>query len=504
LKHAPAQSEPRQREISDLRRRSLIRITGALIGFLSLMMLPSLAVSLLYQDGNHAPFIESGLLLAVLGFAIWWPVREVRHDLRIREGFLVVTVCWIIACIGGALPLVLSPSPGLSFTDAMFETMSGLTTTGATVITSLDGLPEGVLFHRQILCWLGGMGIVVLAIAVLPLLRIGGTQLIKAESSGPMKDRKMTPRVAETAKSLWLIYVGLTALCALAYWLAGMNLFDALGHSFSTLATAGFSTHDASFSYFNSLTIEVIAMVFMLAGAINFGLHVTAWRSASFRAYYRDIELRWFFWILAIVTSAVALSLWMADSLAGAYPGFFSALRASAFQVVSLMTTTGFVTADIALWPPFTGLLLMAIAIVGACAGSTTGGLKVIRLVVLVKMLMREFQRLVHPRGHFVVSLNDDLVDNRVLESIAVFFFIYIASLIVITGLIALTGVDLTTAGSAAIVSMGNVGPGLGTVSTSFIGFNDFATWVCTFAMLLGRLELFTMLILLTPAFWRE
>lgn len=498
------QEQVNRLEISDLRRRSLIRITGALIGFISLMMVPSLVVSLLYRDGNHTPFIESGLLLAVVGFGMWWPVRGVRHDLRIREGFLVVTVCWIVACVGGALPLVLSPLPGLSFTDAMFETMSGLTTTGATVIPSLDNLPQGVLFHRQAVCWLGGMGIVVLAIAILPLLRIGGTQLIKAESSGPMKDAKMTPRVAETAKSLWLVYTGLTALCALAFWLAGMTPFDAIGHAFSTLATAGFSTHDASFSYWNSATIEIIAIIFMIAGGINFGMHFLAWRDASFKPYYADIELRWFFWILTIVSLIVALNLTLVDGYPNAYDGFFSALRAAVFQVVSMMTTTGFVTTDIATWPALAGMLLMVVGIVGACAGSTSGGLKVIRLVAMWQMLAREFKRLVHPKGHFVVALDDNIVENRVLESIAVFFFAYVLSLIGIAALIAATGVDVLTAATASIVTLGNVGPGLGNISITFAGFNDFATWVCTFAMLLGRLELFTLLILLTPAFWRE
>lgn len=491
-------------EISALRRRSLIRIIGALIGFISLMMVPSLLVSLLYRDGNHLPFIEAGLLLAVVGFALWWPVRHVRHELRIREGFLVVSVCWIVACIGGALPLVLSPAPGLSFTDAMFETMSGLTTTGATVISGLDQLPKGVLFHRQALCWLGGMGIVVLAIAILPLLRIGGTQLIKAESSGPMKDSKMTPRVAETAKSLWLIYAGLTAMCAAAYWLAGMSLFDAVGHAFSTLATAGFSTHDASYSHWNSLTIELIAIVFMIAGGINFGLHFLVWRNASFKPYYADIELRSFLSIALLASLLVTLSLWWVDGYQGDYSGFLASLRAATFQVVSLMTTTGFVTADIAFWPPLAGMLLMIVGIVGACAGSTTGGIKVIRVIALWQMLAREFKRLVHPKGHFVVALDDNVVENRVLESIAVFFFAYVLSLLGIAALIAATGVDVLTAGSAAIVMLGNVGPGLGGVSMSFAGFNDFATWVCTLAMLLGRLELFTLLILLTPAFWRE
>jgi trk system potassium uptake protein len=491
-------------EISDLRRRSLIRITGALIGFLSFMMLPSLAVSLIYRDGNHLPFIESGALLALLGFALWWPVRDVRHELRIREGFLVVTVCWIVACFGGALPLVLSPQPGLSLTDAMFETMSGLTTTGATVIAGLDQLPQGVLFHRQVLCWFGGMGIVVLAIAVLPLLRIGGTQMIKAESSGPMKDAKMTPRVAETAKSLWLIYCGLTALCAAAYWLAGMTAFDAIGHAFSTLATAGFSTHDASFLYWNSPTIDLIAIVFMAAGAVNFGLHFLAWREASFKPYYADSEARSFVGIALGVSLLVGITLYVIDGYKDDYFTLLDCMRFALFQVVSLMTTTGFTTADISIWPPLAGALLMLVSVIGGCAGSTSGGIKVIRVVALWQMLVREFQRLVHPKGQFGVAIDGQPVENRVLESIAVFFFVYCLSLLLITILLAAGGVDVLTAGSAAIVMLGNVGPGLGTISATIAHFNDFSTWVCTFAMLLGRLELFTLLILLTPAFWRE
>ena len=343
----------------------------------SLTLLPPAAVSWLYNDGQVFVFLDGMLAALVLGCLVWLPVRQFKHELRVRDGFLIVVLFWVVLGLAGALPLAISLQPEMSITDAVFESFSGLTTTGATVITGLDNLPESILFYRQQLQWLGGMGIIVLAVAIMPMLGVGGMQLYRAETPGPLKDNKLTPRITETAKALWYIYVTLTIICAVCYWLAGMSGFDAISHSFSTIAIGGFSTHDDSIGYFQSTSIEMIAVVFMLLAGMNFALHFIAWRSLSLKAYLQDSELKAYLSLLALVTFIIVVYLYYTDT----FIFIDDALYAGLFQAVSIGTTTGFTTADYVDWPGFLPVMLLFVSFVGGCAGSTGGGMKVIRCV---------------------------------------------------------------------------------------------------------------------------
>ncbi|HSN71262.1 MAG TPA: potassium transporter TrkG, partial [Steroidobacteraceae bacterium] len=370
------------------------RILGLLLTVFSLSMLPPIGVSLLYADNEWHVFVLAFVILASLGLLVWWPVRKDRRELRLRDGFLVVALFWVVLGLAGAVPLFLSSSPVVSVTDAVFESVSGLTTTGATILTGLDSLPRSILFYRQQLQWLGGIGIVVLAVALLPMLGVGGMQLYRAETPGPSKEsNKITPRIAQTAKALWVIYLGLTIVCALAYWLAGMEPFDAIAHSFSTVSTAGFSTHDASLAHYDNRAIELIAIVFMLIGAINFALHFLAWRRLQLKAYLVDEEFRSFVWGILLLVLATWLYLWASGYYRSIDEAFFKGL----FQVVSVHTTTGFTTADFSLWPGLLPVLLLFTAFIGGCANSTAGGMKVVRWLLIGKQGAREVRRLIHP-----------------------------------------------------------------------------------------------------------
>lgn len=476
------------------------RILGLLLMIFSLTMLPPAVVGLLMGDQHLSPFFDGFLLLLVAGLVIWLPVRNARHDLRIRDGFVIVVMFWLVLGLAGAVPLLLSPELDISVTDAVFESISGLTTTGATVITGLDHLPYSILFYRQELQWLGGMGIIVLAIAILPMLGVGGMQLYRAETPGPMKDNKLTPRIAGTAKALWLIYLVLTASCALAYWAAGMDLFDAVSHAFSTVAIGGFSTHDASIGHFNSVAIELVAIVFMLLSGINFGLHFTAWHHRSIATYFGDSEFRAYLVLLLGVAAIATIYLEIAEH----FDHFGSSLHHGLFQAVSIGTTTGFTTAAYHTWPGFLPVLLLFLSFVGGCAGSTGGGIKVIRFLLLIKQGMREIVRLVHPNAQVTVKLGHNPMPDRVIEAVWGFFAAYVGSFVIMLLLLMATGLDQVTAFSAVAASLNNLGPGLGEVGFNYQGLSDFAKWVLVVAMLMGRLEIFPLLVLLSPTFWRR
>jgi trk system potassium uptake protein TrkH len=366
-------------------------------------------------------------------------------------------------------------------------------------MTGIDWLPPSILFYRQQLQWLGGMGIIVLAVAILPMLGIGGMQLYRAETPGPVKDSKLTPRITETAKALWYIYLSLTVVCALGYWLAGMTAFDAIAHSFSTVAIGGFSTHDASIAYFDNQVIESIAIFFMLVSGVNFGLHFFAWRQHSIRHYFQDPEFRFY---LLLLCSTIVLT-FVVLVVTGTYAAS-EAMRRAAFMVVSIATTTGFATADFASWPAMLPFLLFVTAFAGGCAASTGGGMKVIRVLLIFKQGYREIQRLVHPSAIISVKIGNRPISDRVLEAVWGFFSVYL--LVFVVMLIALlgTGLDQVTAWSAVGATLNNLGPGLGDVSTHFGNLNDTAKWILCFSMLLGRLEVFTLLVLFTPIFWRR
>lgn len=475
------------------------RILGILLMIFSLAMLPPILVALIYGDGGVKSFGIAFGINVIAGFMLWYPARRHRKELSVRDGFMVTLMFWLVLALFGAFPLMLSDHPGLSFTDAFFESLSGLTTTGATVIVGLDDLPHSILFYRQQLQWLGGMGIIVLAVAILPMLGIGGMQLYRAETPGPMKDSKLTPRITETAKALWYIYLSLTISCAVGYWLAGMSAFDAICHSFATVAIGGFSTHDASIGYFDSQAIELICVFFMIVSAINFSLHFLSWRRNTLIYYWKDPETRFF---LAILFGAVLVTgLTLATSRA--YPESVAWSRAL-FEVVSVATTTGFGIDDFSNWPSYLPFLLFSMAFMGGCAGSTGGGMKVIRILLVIKQGLREIRRLLHPSAVIPIKIGRKPVPDRVIEAVWGFFSVYIITFIGLQIMLLMTGLDMVTAWSAVGACINNLGPGLGEVAANYGEINDAAKWILSAAMLLGRLEIFTVLVLFIPDFWER
>ena len=478
----------------------VLHVLSLVILIFGLTMLVPLAVSWGLRDGAERAFDEAILLTLAVGALLGYVTRKSKRDLRIRDGFLIVALVWTVLPAFAAVPLIAQLD--LSFTDAYFETVSGLTTTGATILTGLDALPVSINFWRTQLVWLGGMGLIVLAVAVLPLLGIGGRQMFKAETPGPMKDSKMTPRIAETAKGLWGVYAGFSLCCMLAYHWAGMPWLDAIMHTFSTMGLGGFSSHDASFGYFNSVAIESVAIVFMLIAGMNFATHFIALSGRSLRAYRVDPEAGWYLAVTLGSVVGIAIFL-MAHQV---YPDAGEAFRRAAFNVISIATTTGFATVDYALWPMFAPLWMLFLCSFATSAGSTGGGIKMIRAILLYKQVNREMVRAIHPNAVYQVRIGSESVPVNILFAVLAFGFVYVACIVSMTLLLSLTGLDIITAFSAVVASINNTGPGLGQVgpSTTFTTLNDFQTWVCTFAMLLGRLEIFTLLVVLTPAFWRK
>ncbi|OCQ53417.1 Trk system potassium uptake protein TrkH [Photorhabdus australis subsp. thailandensis] len=480
--------------------RAITRIVGLLVILFSVTMIIPGLVALIYRDGAGRAFSQTFILALVIGLMLWIPNREQKHELKPREGFLIVVLFWTVLGSVGALPFIFSEQPNLSITDAFFESFSGLTTTGATTLIGLDSLPKAILFYRQMLQWLGGMGIIVLAVAILPLLGVGGMQLYRAEMPGPLKDNKMRPRIAETAKTLWLIYVLLTIACALALWAAGMSVFDAISHSFSTIAIGGFSTHDTSIGYFNSPAINTIIAIFLLISGCNFSLHFAVLTGRSLTVYWRDPEFRMFISIQLVLVIICALILWHY----AVYESGIETLNQAFFQVVSMATTAGFSTDSFARWPSFLPILLLCSAFIGGCAGSTGGGLKVIRILLLFLQGSRELKRLVHPNAVYTLKLGRRALPERIIEAVWGFFSAYALVFIISLLLLIATGVDELSAFSAIAATLNNLGPGLGVVADNFTAMNPIAKWILVITMLFGRLEVFTLLVLFTPTFWRE
>ena len=476
------------------------RILGLLLMVFSLTMLPPIFFSLLYADDAWLSFVEGFGLTLAAGIVCWLPVRRERRELRLRDGFLVVASFWTVLGTFGAAPLYFDDSLSLTITDAIFESISGLTTTGATVLTGLDELPRSILYYRQQLQWLGGMGIIVLAVAVLPMLGVGGMQLYRAETPGPVKDTKLTPRITETAKALWYVYLAFTISCFVFYMLAGMGWFDALCHAFSTVAIGGFSTHDLSIGYFDSAAVDLVAIVFMFFAGINFSLHFYAWRYVSVKHYTQDPEFRAYTFVLVVMSVLVVSALLYFNTFSAPTDAIINGL----FQAVSIATTTGFTTADFSAWPTAVPVLLIFASFVGGSAGSTAGGIKVIRWLLVYKQGVREIVRLVHPSAEIPVKLGNKAVPYRVVDAVWGFFSIYV---IVFAGMMLAmmaTGLDQVTAFSAVAATLNNLGPGLGDVSSGFMSLTDVAKWISIAGMLLGRLEIFTLLVLVTPTFWRR
>ena len=474
---------------------------GLLAMAMSLSHFIPLARSLALRDGMAGVFAVSMVLNLLVGFVVWFASRRRRRrELQLREGILFIVLVWVGGALFAAVPLAYGL--GLSFTDAYFESMSALTATGATVLAGLDYLPPSVNVWRAQLQWIGGMGVIVLVVAVLPMVGVGGRQITKAEIPGPMKDDQLTPRMTQTAKGLWLVYFAMTAACFLAYWAAGMPWIDALVHSFTTLSLGGFSSHDASIGYFDSLSIELVAILFMTLAGINFATHFRVLQGRSFAPARGDSELPYYLGVLAASVLLISVFLWAN----GVYPDFVSALRYGAFNTVSIATNTGYATTDYAGWPVFAPLWIMFLGTFVACSGSAGGGIKMIRAMILFRQMYREFNMLAHPNAVSPLKIHNRVIPNQVVFAVLAFFFAWLATLVSVSLLLTLSGLDVLTAFSATVASLNNIGPGLGDVgpSTTFASFTDFQTWVCAITMLLGRLELITVLAILTPAFWRK
>jgi trk system potassium uptake protein TrkH len=479
----------------------ITHVLGGLLAIFSTAFAIPLAWALAVDDGTQSSFALSGAGTLAAGALLFLGGRRHRRELQPRDGVLAVTLGWLLMALAATGPLLLE-IPGLSFTDALFETMSGLTTTGASVLSGLETLPPAINLWRHALNWFGGMGLIVLAVAILPMLGVGGMQLFKAETPGPIKESKLTPRITQTAKYLWLIYAVLTALCILALRLAGLDWLDAVCHAFSAVALGGFSTRDASVSAFDSPIVEGVLAVFMVISVLNFSTHFVALRQRSLRVYVRDSEV-FAVWGL-MVFSALLLGVYLAGH--GAYDSFAESFRHAAFNVVSLATSTGYMGEDYDRWPVFAASWLLLLGIVGSSSGSTGGGIKMIRVLILLRHAGNELVRLMHPRAVTPMRLSGQIVDARVVGAVMGFMLLWGMSLVVVSMLLMATGLDAMTAISAAIACLNNIGPGLSMVgpAQNYAPLTDFQTWLCSFAMLAGRLELLTVFVLFTPAFWRR
>jgi trk system potassium uptake protein TrkH len=478
-------------------------VLGGVVMLFALTMLVPLGFAWFGNDAGLYAYDAAILITLAVGAALFFGCRGRGHrrELQPRDGFLLVTLVWAVLPAFGALPLMFH-LPGLSFTDAYFEAVSGLSTTGATVLTGLDKLPTSINVWRCFMVLIGGMGILVLAVAILPLLGVGGSQIFKAETPGPMKDEKLTPRIAETARGLWAVYFSIALVCMLAFRAAGMGWADAFMHMCSVMGLGGFAAYDASFGYFNSPLVEGVAIFFMLVAGINFALYFVAWRRRSLRGLWRDLEARAFLGLMAAAVLGIAVFL----TAHGVYATFPESLRHAAFSVVSIATTTGLTTVDYAQWPIFAPVLMLYLCSFATCAGSTGGGIKMARALMLVKQARSELTRIVHPRAVTPVTLGGAVVDPKVLQSVLAFMLVYGGVVTAATLALLASGLDVISAFTAVVACISNTGPGLGQVgpASNYQGLSDFQTWVCTLTMLLGRLELFAVLVLFTPAFWRK
>ncbi len=479
----------------------VLNVLGYVVLVFSATLLVPLAFAVIGDDGAQRSFDIALLVTAGSGLVFVLATRPFARELQVRDGFLLVTLAWTVLPALATLPLMLH-LPGLSFTRAYFETMSGLTTTGSTVLTGLDALPLSINVWRHLLIWLGGMGILVLAVAILPLLGVGGAQAFKAETAGPLKESKLTPRIADTAKALYAVYFSISIVCFFAYRWAGMSWSDAFMHMCSTMGLGGFSSHDASFGYWDSPLIEYTAVFFMVLAGFNFTIHFLAWRRRSLGVYFRDPESK------AYVFTLFAASLFIAAFLLArnVYPDWSTSLRYALFNTVSIATTTGYSSTDYNQWPIFAPVLMVFLSAFTTCAGSTGGGIKMIRGLILLKQARRELTRILHPRSLNPVVVGDKVIENNVIFAVLAFMLVYGAAIVWLTFLLLLSGLDVISAFTAVVACINNMGPGLNQVgpASTYGVLNDFEIWVCTFAMLIGRLELFSVLVLLTPAFWRR
>ena len=480
---------------------AVLRMVGLVFMIFSTTMVAPLGIAWLRNEATASAFLTSIWVTAAFGLAVWYITRRHNRELQSRDGFLLVSLTWALLPVFGALPLLFY-IPGMSFTDGYFEATSGLTTTGATVLTGLDQLPVSINFWRAELQWMGGMGLIVLAVAILPLLGVGGRQMFLAESPGALKEAKITPRIEDTARGLWFIYFWITFACALCYWLGGMDVLDAVIHSFSTLSLGGFSSHDASFAHFDSIVLEGISVAFMLVAGINFSTHFVAWRSKDMRPYRVDAEATWY--LAVTVGSAVLIALVLLAH--HTYPSFGAALRYSLFNVVSFATTTGYASVDYAVWPIFAPGLMLALCLFASSAGSTGGGVKMIRLRLALLQIRRELIRLCHPQSQVAIKIGRHVIPPALMVSVLTFLAFYAAIIVVLSLALTMSGLSLVTATSAIVACISNTGPGLNEVgpATTYAVLTDFQTWICSIAMLIGRLEIFTVLVIFSRGYWRR
>ena len=474
--------------------KAISNLFGILLMFFSLSFLIPIGISLLYEDSSLNIFIKTFLVVVIIGFLFWALSRNHKQELSSNDGFVIITLFWLVLALAGSLPFYLS---GMAFMDSFFESMSGITTTGATVISNIDVLDESILIYRQLLQWMGGMGLIVLAIAVMPILGIGGGQIYKTEIPGAMSEQKLTPRITETAKALWVIYFGLTIACALMYWIAGMSGFDAVAHSLSTVSIGGFSTHDASIGYFDSFSIEMVCILFMIISASSFALHYGALFKGRVLRYFYDPEFKFFISIILLVFVSASLIMFLDI-------GENPSNRKIFFQAISIVSTTGFTTADFSAWPTVVGFLLLIGAFIGGCSGSVGGGIKSWRILIMLNHAKKQIIKIIHPRAVVSVKIGSKVVDSSVAESVWGFFSIYVICFMLLLFALLSTGLDFASAFSAIGACLNNLGPGLGEVASNYSSVTDFGKGILAFGMILGRLEIFTILVLFMPLFWRR
>ena len=475
--------------------KSILNLFSILVLFFSFSFIFPIIVSIIYEDGALHLFLKTLIIVASIGFIGFFFTRKVKSELSQKDGFLIIVMFWVVLSTVGSVPFYLS---GMSAIDSFFESMSGITTTGATVIANIDILPESILFYRQLLQWMGGMGLIVLAIAVMPLLGIGGGQLYKTEIPGAMKEQKLTPRIKETAQALWIIYLGLTVACCLMYYINGMTFFDAVSHAMSTVAIGGFSTHNESIGFYNSISIEFICMVFMLLSSFSFTLHYFAIYKRKPLKYIYDPELRFFISIIVLILVFSSLISVFSDSSVS--PSSWELL----FHTISMVTTTGFSSSDTANWPFSISFLLLVGAFIGACSGSVGGGVKSWRVMIMLNHAYSNIMKIIHPNSVISLKIGTRNVGDDVATSVWGFFSIYVISFVLLLIAILTTGLDLESAFSAIGACLNNLGPGLGSVSDNYADINSASKSILAFAMLLGRLEIFTLLVIMTPMFWAK
>ncbi|MBD8490530.1 TrkH family potassium uptake protein [Echinicola sp. CAU 1574] len=477
--------------------KAIAKIMGGLLMLLGLLMLPGIGFSYYYESGDQVPLIYSAFVSMAMGAILFFSFSKQDQNIRKREGYLIVALSWVFMSLFGMLPFLVSGTI-TSLPDAIFETVSGLTTTGASILNDIEALPKGILFWRSMTQWIGGLGIIVLTVAIFPLLGIGGIELFVAESPGPTSD-KLHPRIRETAKRLWYVYVGLTVVCIGLYFLGGMSFYDAINHALTTMATGGFSTKNASMAYYDVPFIQYVAILFMFLAGTNFtviyfglvGKFDRVWKSDEFKAYVL---------VVALIIVAMAIPVYLFSDL-----GVEKAFRDTAFQVVSLLTTTGFVTADYTSYGHGLTILFFLLLFVGGCAGSTSGGIKFIRHLTFFKNTILEFKRIVHPRAVVPLKINGDRVTGKIITHIMNFLLIYLMVFVMGSVVLSVFGYDMLTSFGAVATCLGNVGPAIGKVGPldNFSFFDPFTKLFLSFIMLLGRLELFTILVLFSPYFWR-